>query len=277
MVIWIDPYRFGSAASSFSPTDIAALKTWHDASDTATITDAGGGAVSAWADKSGNSRTFTQPTSARRPTTGVTTLNGLNVLDFAGDDVIGDLGATSFWRFLHNGGNGNPIAEVWAVVKPGNTANPASEMRLWATWNGTSGNIGALINYNDSGAANDRLSAYVTVGTSFNTCIGVESPNGLISANTWHMVEWVTDASNATASNRNTFIVDEGTPSKTNTAANTPAAGDPVQGLMLGGLSISASTGGLVGSFAEILTFDGALTTDERTALRTYLKDKWGL
>lgn len=268
-----------STETPFSPTDIAALKTWWDASDTATITDAGSGAVSQWNDKTGNARNLTQPTSARRPVTGVTTLNGLNVLNFAGDDVIGDLGATSFWRFLHDGGTGNAIAEVWAVIKPGNTANPNVQMRLWATWNGTSGNLGALVNYADrSGSGeNDRLSAFVTIGTGTNTCIGVSSPNDLIPANAFHLIEWITDASNATASQRNTFVVDQGTPSKTNTATNSPAAGDPVQGLMIGGLSISASTDGLIGSVAEILTFDGALTTDERTALRAYLTTKWGL
>ena len=55
---------------------------WLDASDASTITDAGGGAVSQWRDKSGFGRHMSQATALRRPTTGTRTQNGLNVIDF---------------------------------------------------------------------------------------------------------------------------------------------------------------------------------------------------
>jgi hypothetical protein len=58
---------------------------WLDASDVTTITESGG-SVSAWGDKSGNTRNFSQGTSGNRPTTGTRTLNGLNVIDFDGSD-----------------------------------------------------------------------------------------------------------------------------------------------------------------------------------------------
>lgn len=274
----INPYVFGGA-SAFSPTDIATLKTWYDASDTATISDAGGGAVSAWNDKSGNDRHLSQGTSARRPTTGVSTLNGLNVLNFAGDDSLVDTGATSFWRFLHDGGVGNDIAEVWMVFKPGTTANPNVYMVVGGTFNGTSGNLGAQLLYDDrsSLSRNDRLDALVLTGSGFTLSVGAGSANNLISANSFHMLEWIIDASNATTLDRNTFIVDEGTPSKTNTATAAAGAGDPPQGLVIGAETAASTANGLVGSVAEVLTFDGALTTDERTALRAYLTTKWAI
>lgn len=75
-----------AAEAPFAPTDIAGLAAWYDASDTATITDAGGGAVSAWADKSGNGFTATEATN--RPITGTRTINGLNVLDFDGSNDL---------------------------------------------------------------------------------------------------------------------------------------------------------------------------------------------
>ena len=77
------------AGSSWTPADLTGLVAWWDASDTATITHDDTGAVSAWADKSGNGYSLTQPTSTRRPTTGATSLNSLNVLTFdGGDDII---------------------------------------------------------------------------------------------------------------------------------------------------------------------------------------------
>lgn len=53
---------------------------WLDASDLATITSSGG-AVSQWTDKIA-SAAFTQATGANKPSTGASTLNGLNVLSF---------------------------------------------------------------------------------------------------------------------------------------------------------------------------------------------------
>jgi len=65
------------------PTDLgAALYAWWDAADLTTITDAGGGAVSQWRDKSPNARHLIQSTASSRPITGTRTLNGRNTLAF---------------------------------------------------------------------------------------------------------------------------------------------------------------------------------------------------
>jgi len=64
------------------PPQIPGLFAWWDAADATTITDAGGGKVSQWNDKSTNGRNLTQATDTDRPITGVRTLNGLNVLEF---------------------------------------------------------------------------------------------------------------------------------------------------------------------------------------------------
>lgn len=74
------------ARVSWSPLDFGAdLLAWFDASDTSTITETGG-AVSAWADKSGNGWDVSQATGASQPTTGSATLNGRNVVSFDGTD-----------------------------------------------------------------------------------------------------------------------------------------------------------------------------------------------
>ncbi|MCC5845700.1 MAG: cadherin-like domain-containing protein [Verrucomicrobia bacterium] len=54
---------------------------WYDAGDASTLT-ASGGAVSQWADKSGNGNHATQATDTKRPTTGLNTIGGVNVINF---------------------------------------------------------------------------------------------------------------------------------------------------------------------------------------------------
>ena len=56
------------------------LVAWFDASDPSTITESGG-AVSQWADKSGNGYHATQSNKTLRPYTGTRTLNGLNAVE----------------------------------------------------------------------------------------------------------------------------------------------------------------------------------------------------
>jgi hypothetical protein len=68
---------------------------WWDASDTATITDAGSGAVSQWNDKSSNGRHLSQATGADRPTTGASSVNGLNVITFASPSHLRWIGNTA--------------------------------------------------------------------------------------------------------------------------------------------------------------------------------------
>ncbi len=71
----------------FLPTDLTTLKAWYDFSDTLTITSSGG-AVSQVLDKSGYGNHITQTIAGSRPTTGVSTLNSLNVVSFDGGDEL---------------------------------------------------------------------------------------------------------------------------------------------------------------------------------------------
>lgn len=76
-----------SLASPFTPARIPDLTSWLDAADTDTITQSGG-LVSQIDDKSGNGNHAVQSTTAQQPTTGATTVNGLNVLDSDGADQL---------------------------------------------------------------------------------------------------------------------------------------------------------------------------------------------
>ncbi len=67
----------------FTPTDIAGLVLWLDASNAGSITSSGSPAkVSQWNDLSSAGNNATQGTGANQPTTGTRTQNGLNVIDW---------------------------------------------------------------------------------------------------------------------------------------------------------------------------------------------------
>lgn len=83
----------------FDPNDIAGLTWWLDAADTATITESGG-VVTDWTDKSASART-TQIGGS--PTTGLSTVNGHNVIDLSNTDYFGTaafLYASDFTLFV---------------------------------------------------------------------------------------------------------------------------------------------------------------------------------
>jgi hypothetical protein len=83
----ISLYTHTAPTSSFTPSSIESLVAWYDASDTATITQSSG-LVSQWDDKSGNGNHIIQSNESYRASTGVETLNGLNVMSFLYNDYF---------------------------------------------------------------------------------------------------------------------------------------------------------------------------------------------
>jgi len=80
-----------------APSFLASAPLWLDASDASTITESGG-AVSQW-DNKGAGSNVTQATGSYQPTTGVSTINGLNVLDFDGSALVA-AGTSSEYNFM---------------------------------------------------------------------------------------------------------------------------------------------------------------------------------
>jgi len=72
---------YPATAAAWTPASLPGLVAWYDASNSGSITQSGG-AVSQWNDLSGSGFHVVQATGSKQPTTGATTLNGLNVLDF---------------------------------------------------------------------------------------------------------------------------------------------------------------------------------------------------
>lgn len=75
-----------ATSTGFAPSDDANLIAWYAADDIATVTESAG-SVSSWANK-GAGPDLVQPNIAHQPVTGTRELNGLNVLDFVGDDFL---------------------------------------------------------------------------------------------------------------------------------------------------------------------------------------------
>lgn len=260
-----------SATAPWTPAELdgISLKAWYDASDTATITDAGSGAVSAWADKSSNNFDLSQATGGVRPTTGAATLNGLNVLTFAGDYI--DAASAADWKFLHDGTEHCVVA----VVKFGTTANPAAAYGLFGTNGAGSGNIGATGFFDDRGGIYEEgVRHMITRGVGGSSVVLNESANAFdtVPANEWGIVTILGDADNGAGSGRSSIIVNRGFAIALNTATNPVSASNPTYVLSIG------STGNavlpLTGWVAELV-----FTTeqDDRFDIEQYLAAKWGV
>ena len=104
---------------NFEPRFVPGLRFLLDPSDTSTITESRG-SVSQFDDKSSFKTNVVQAVGARQPTTGISTINGLNVLDYDGGDslqsavvplitqpivifVVSELAATGAQEFLFDG------------------------------------------------------------------------------------------------------------------------------------------------------------------------------
>lgn len=240
---------------------------WLDASDATTIT-ASSGDVSQWNNK-GSLGNFTQATGAVQPKTGVTTLNGLNVLDFAGDYLTA--ANTNEWKFLHDGTK-HIIAAVW---KAGTGSDPNAGYTLLGNNNGSSNIIGMLLWYDDRASAsrNNAFGYNVTAGSA--TTNVLQTSNDKLTPNAFQVVTLISDPGNATAANRGEFFVNAGSGNKGNTDTGTPSSSNPTNALEIGR---GNTFGALTGSIAEIVIVSGAnATEDNRGALRDYLNTKWGI
>jgi hypothetical protein len=253
---------------SFEPTDIGAIL-WLDAADTTTITESGG-AVSQW-DNKGTLGNFTQPTASGQPTTGATSLNGKNVVDFV-DDVLTSVDSNSVWNVLHNGTE----YVVAAVVKFGNVADPDDLYGLMGTGY-IQANHGMYIAYDDrvSASRNDALIDYVANGTGTQPVNNITG-DGVVPANTFSVLSVFVDPNNGVVAERSEIYVDNGEAIANNTASGSPSTADATYPLQIGSVGFNQNL--LTGSLAEIVVVAGANATEvNRNKLHTYLAAKWGI
>jgi len=231
---------------------------WLDASDISTITESSG-SVSQWNDKSANGYTFTQGTGAAQPKTGARTQNGLNVLDFDGNDSLVSTAAASTWTFLHDG-----TKFIVATVTSRDAAGVIGTIM-------TTGNSVSSIGFQYRYVAGNTYSHFVQRGTGAVCVNNPPAGTGTVAVT----LGLFSDVGNAVAADRSIFYVNRANGEQLNTdtlAPNTAAA--PVT-LHIGNRPTNAAP--LDGTIAEIVVVsaDGA-TLNHLGLLRNYLMNKWG-
>jgi hypothetical protein len=250
-----------SSKLGFPTSPVAGYKAWYDAADTATIS-LSGSAVTQWNDKSANAYNLTQGTSARRPQSGVNTMNSKNVITFDGNDVL--LAATaSNWTFMNN----STGATVFCVALFNDSVDP---QYIMSTGGASGVNVGFLMDRTDT----DELDVRVIRGVAGNNTSTLTS--GALTDATAKYWSVVMDNANATASARLRFRLNGGSELTGNVLTNAASSSNPLQPLYVGSYDTSGSYG-TQGRIAEILIYSGILSDTDIALNNLYLANKWGI
>jgi hypothetical protein len=270
------PSTIGITASSvWTPLELPGLAGWWDASDTSTIT-ASSGSVSQWNDKSSNGRNVSQGSGAAQPTTGASTRNGLNVLDFDGGDFL--LAATaSDWTFLHSA-----KSVVFSVFRAGNTTDPEAFYVIWGTSLTVLLPTGAnfLHDTRSSIPRNDALvhtSGPASSGPNFRV---LHAQQNLLPGNVWGQGTVVGDIANSTLASRSKIRLNGGSDLTGSWSGNVNTnTSTPRHPFAIGSAQDSSGVfaGHLVGSVAEVIVVNGELNSSEIETTEKYLLSKWGI
>lgn len=229
-------YVLSPKTQPFSPLDLSPAL-WLDASDTATIT-ASSGSVSQWDDKSGNGRHVSQATAANQPTTGVDTLNGLNVLSFAFDSLV----SASFQV-------AQPFTTIF-VFRTSSAAQQAFSILMDGARLGSGGRAIVFANASNIGNVSS-----MDAGTRVDT--------GALTTSTSYA--WATTFNGASSSTRR-----GGVASTINPGTSGIASGVQIS-------SAVVSTVSFTGTIAEVIVVGSTLTAQQMTDLATYISEKWGV
>jgi hypothetical protein len=246
----------------YATTPVAGYKVWLDASDTATITQSGG-AVSQWTDKSANAYTFTQATAANKPSTGVDTQNGKNVLTYGQNDSLLSTAAASTWTFLHT-----TVSTVFIAFK--HTVG-ASYAYIMSDDGGSSANIGYVI----LNEPTSNLNVFAERGSS-GTYAFVNKTGASTLGTAFTYITAISDPTNATAANRSDVRLKQGSAIKNNVQTSAVNSSSPTTSLRIG----DYTTGGnesVQGTMGEILIYESILSAGDILANQQYLANKWGV
>ncbi len=217
---------------------------WLDASDVSTITDTGG-LVDQWNDKSTAGNNFTG-TGNERPTTGASTQNGLNVLTFDNDYLVGPN----------------------AVLTAGD-----DDYTYYAVWQP---NRNAVLTVYEQGQGTNQRSSILAVNAAYGFNGQNNDRHDMVpyGPDEWRVTDMKVDNSLPDGTN-NIYLVDNDTPyvGRTGNPANLNigANGSRV------GAKVQNNGERMYGDIAEILVYDRALSDAERLQVRDYLDARWAL
>lgn len=243
-----------SVQPTFSPLDISGLRCWYDASDASTVTDSAG--VVQWADKSGLGHHLNVVGSAK-PTTGASTLNGLNVLDFSSDALFASSVSISTRR---------SVFMVWQPVW--GTVAVALEHGV-----NTNSNKGALAFFQEtaSGVITDVVHAIDTSSVQ-HSVVQFSSAYTSGVASLLSSFNDETHASHITERNGGSAGTDL---YATGERKDDVPATDVVANLYLGGRAGTAFFATM--KVAELIIYNGVVSGIDLSNVEDYLLTKWGL
>jgi len=244
------------ASQASSPNITSGLLLNLDASDIGTIADSSG-AVSRWDDKSHNGRDVIQGTGISQPTTGITTINGLNVICF--DGVI--------QRLIHTGSLGivGSNAGTVFIVSRIDFRNASS----------SAFSFGAVENSGGEGRGFDINS--ITGGSGYRFMDGnrlfIGDPWGLAAhISTWTWVDgatynqhdlYVNSVLQLENSSNNSGFVPNIQDEEIVVAAQRNSAGDLIQHARI--------------DIGQIIVYNRQLSITERPSIEVFLSNKWGI
>lgn len=253
------------ASTVFSPSAIAGMELWIDASDTATITESPAGSLTGINDKSGNGNNMGRNGTTGTIVTGTYTQNGLNVLDFDGANRY-------LWAqpadFTPSDIETNRALTVAMVVRPDASGdslfslpkinNQDHQTLIVEQSSGTQKRItmGDGANY---GGAGDLLEAYFNSGTGAFQLIVVR-----VDTSGYSMREDGVELS--VASTASSMPI-----------ANFLATSTGDMWCHVAARQHSSGTYPMDGRLAEVCLYNTYLTGTDLTDLENYLMTKWGL
>lgn len=237
----------GGGGGGFAPTDIAGLKLWLDANDSAQIyqdsalatpISADGDPVGGWKDKSGVANHFRQPTSGSRPVykTGIKNLKPAIKFDAASNQFL-----TNSLGLL----NAHTVFIVFRSDKV------------------TSGSYQTLL----SQIGDKGLWAHVTDGAGTFECVwsvGVDNPSPTSVVNSWNALTF----SQSGAGDRDAW--------KNTVNFYTVTAGTHFS-VTYDSLAGHGSSEMLTGYIVEVIVYDTQLSGGDRASVETYLNSKWAV
>jgi hypothetical protein len=245
-----------TTATSFNPTMIPNTLLWFDASDTSTLSNTGS-TVNSWTSK--GSFTGAASSNAGTATTGLTTLNGKNVVTIAAGAKLGFTTAAP-----------NQARTYFAVSR--------ITQRITYAIHGF--NSPVYIQYSTSGGGQEWFG-----GPTFpllprgaqnifisQTGVTDKTTSGyVLSPGDGHWAVYTASSSAVAASN--SYVSVNGTPITSGGGVSNLASGYPT-----GSYTRYIGSGGTVGyDLAELIMINGEVTTTQRQQIEYYLANKWGL
>jgi FtsP/CotA-like multicopper oxidase with cupredoxin domain len=231
--------------TSFTPTSIANLKAWYDASTPAAITQGANGAVSSWADKSGHANNLGQSNASLSPVYTSAGIDGLGSIGFSGNQYLIANNA-AFSNILFNESTTfvvtNQIAGTQSLEL---YSGPGSGNPHWS-FESLVGS-GPEFDFNDSNADGKLAPAGASAGPAVWTAGGSTSTNALLLRKNGNLIA---------------------------SGSGPVAAGGTYQFAMAIARPTAAQQSGQIG---EVLMYSRFLSVAESQQVEGYLACKWGL